>query len=65
MLSGMAEEAGDKREGLRGNNDLTVAACGYLCGVAGGELQGVWLVLGGRWARLECCCALGVGPVVA
>ena len=50
MLSGMAEEAGDKREGLHGNNDLTVAACRYLCGVAGGELQGVWLVLGGRWA---------------
>ena len=50
MLSGMAEEVGERCGRLHGNSDPTVAVCGYLCGVAGGELQGVWLVLGERWA---------------
>ena len=50
MLLGMAGDVGDESEGLHGNNDPTVAVCEYLCGVACGESQGVWLVLGERWA---------------
>ena len=50
MLSGMAEEVGDRCGGLHGNSDPIVAVCGYLRGVAGGGSQGVWLALGERWA---------------